>query len=89
MDIYNVIIIIIINSNIYLYNSLKRPSYLYINQILRDVLDVKCVLGLTGSLTKETQISIIKMLNIPKENVISGNLLRNNIRLTISKDPER
>jgi len=29
------------------------------------------------------------MLNIPKENVISGNLVRNNIRLTISKDPER
>ncbi|OUM68247.1 hypothetical protein PIROE2DRAFT_4127 [Piromyces sp. E2] len=66
-----------------------RPSYLYLNQILRNILNIKCILGLTGSLTNETQANIIKMLNIPKENVVSGNLVRNNIRLTISQDSDR
>ncbi|ORX72595.1 ATP-dependent DNA helicase, partial [Anaeromyces robustus] len=66
-----------------------RPSYLYLNQILRNNLNIKCIIGLTGSLTKETQSSITKMLNIPEENIISGNLVRNNIRLTISKDIDK
>jgi len=29
------------------------------------------------------------MLDIPEKNVISGNLVRNNIRMTISKDQDR
>ncbi|ORX57724.1 ATP-dependent DNA helicase [Piromyces finnis] len=66
-----------------------RPSYLYLNQILRKSLNIKCIIGLTGSLTLETQSNIIKMLNIHEENVISGNLIRNNIRLTISEDSNK
>ncbi|KAG4103258.1 ATP-dependent DNA helicase [Neocallimastix lanati (nom. inval.)] len=66
-----------------------RSSYLYLNQIIKEVLNIRCVIGLTGSLTKETQSSIIKMLDIPEKNVISGNLVRNNIRMTISKDQDR
>jgi ATP-dependent DNA helicase Q4 len=64
-----------------------RPSYLYVQKVLQDRLKVKTMLGLTGTATKATEESIMKLLNM--KHVIRAPLNRENLIMTMSRgDPD-
>lgn len=63
-----------------------RPSYLMICRVLREKLNVKCILGLTATATQRTIKSIISHLSIPDglSGVITNPTLPDNLYLTVS-----
>ena len=60
-----------------------RPSYLRLRQILRDYLEIPCILACTATATVITQRSIQKNIGIDKENVVSALEPRRNLHLTV------
>lgn len=70
-----------------------RPSYLMICRVLREKLNVKCILGLTATASQSTIKSIIDHINIPDglAGVITNPALPDNLILTVSfeKDKDR
>ncbi|CAH2091134.1 unnamed protein product [Euphydryas editha] len=70
-----------------------RPSYLMICRVLREKLNVTCILGLTATASKPTITSIISHINISDgfKGVLTNPPLPNNIHLSISfeKDKDR
>jgi ATP-dependent DNA helicase Q4 len=64
-----------------------RPSYLHVRRVLQDRLQVKTMLGLTGTATKATEESIKNLLNM--RHVIRAPLNRENLIMTMSRgDPD-
>lgn len=70
-----------------------RPSYLMICRVLREKLNVTCILGLTATASKPTINSIISHINISDglKGVLTNPPLPNNLHLSISfeKDKDR
>lgn len=68
-----------------------RPSYLMICRVLRERLNVKCILGLTATATQTTIKSIIKHISIPDgtSGVITNPTLPDNLYLTVSFEKDR
>ncbi|XP_068618290.1 ATP-dependent DNA helicase Q4 [Battus philenor] len=70
-----------------------RPSYLMICRILREKLNVKCILGLTATASQSTIKSVIDHFNIPDgiEGVVQNPTLPDNLYLSVSfeKDKDR
>lgn len=70
-----------------------RPSYLMICRVLREKLNVKCILGLTATASQTTIKSIISHINIPDglTGVITNPTLPDNLCLSVSfeKDKDR
>ena len=66
-----------------------RPSYLRLRPLLRDVLHARCILGLTATATKSMEREIISALGIELEGIIRSDILRPNLRLTVSRDKNR
>ena len=60
-----------------------RPSYLRLRQILRDYLQIPCILACTATATVITQRSIQKNIGIERENVVSALAPRTNLHLTV------
>lgn len=61
-----------------------RPSYLRICDVLRNSLQIKCILALTATATKKTEKSICEMLKIPFDGVIRCSMIRSNLNLSVS-----
>ncbi len=59
-----------------------RTSYLHLHSSLLQVLNVGCILGLTGTATKSSQESICSMLEIDPAKVVSYGFIRHNLHLT-------
>jgi RecQ family ATP-dependent DNA helicase len=66
-----------------------RPSYLRLRPLLRDTLRARCILGLTATATKSMEREIISALGIEPEGIIRSDVLRPNLRLTVSRDKNR
>lgn len=70
-----------------------RPSYLMICRVLREKLNVKCILGLTATASQTTIKSIINHIDIPDgiNGVITNPTLPDNLLLSVSfeKDKDR
>lgn len=70
-----------------------RPSYLMICRVLREKLNVKCILGLTATASQATIKSVISHINIPDglSGVINNPTLPDNLCLSVSleKDKDR
>lgn len=70
-----------------------RPSYLMICRVLREKLNVKCILGLTATASQTTIKSVISHINIPDglSGVIKNPTLPDNLCLSVSleKDKDR
>ncbi|XP_023946147.2 ATP-dependent DNA helicase Q4 [Bicyclus anynana] len=70
-----------------------RPSYLMICRVLREKLNVKCILGLTATASQATINSVIDHLNIPDgcNGVVTNPALPSNLYLSVSfeKDKDR
>lgn len=70
-----------------------RPSYLMISRVLREKLNVNCILGLTATASQTTIKSVISHLNIPDgfNGVITSPTLPDNLCLSVSfeKDKDR
>jgi RecQ family ATP-dependent DNA helicase len=66
-----------------------RPSYLRLRPLLRDVLHARCILGLTATATRSMEREIIEALGIEPEGIVRSDLVRKNLRLTVSKDKNR
>ncbi len=65
-----------------------RTSYLALNQIIRQRLGVKCVLALTATATKQTEMSICNYLQIPVDGILRYSILRDNLRVSMSKQEQ-
>ena len=66
-----------------------RPSYLRLRPLLRDVLHARCILGLTATATRSMEREITEALGIEREGIVRSDLLRKNLRLTVSRDKNR
>ncbi|XP_047993660.1 ATP-dependent DNA helicase Q4 [Leguminivora glycinivorella] len=70
-----------------------RPSYLMICRVLREKLNVKCILGLTATASQSTIRSVISHIDIPDglSGVITNPALPDNLYLSVSfeKDKDR
>ncbi|XP_032520445.2 ATP-dependent DNA helicase Q4 [Danaus plexippus] len=70
-----------------------RPSYLMICRVLREKLNVKCILGLTATASQATIKSVINHINVPDgvKGVLTNPALPDNLFLSISfeKDKDR
>lgn len=70
-----------------------RPSYLMICRVLREKLNVKCILGLTATASQATINSIIDHINVPDglSGVVTNPALPSNLYLSVSfeKDKDR
>ncbi|XP_075979004.1 recQ4 helicase [Anticarsia gemmatalis] len=68
-----------------------RPSYLMICRVLREKLNVKCILGLTATASQTTIKSIISHINIPDgvQGVIRNPALPDNLFLSVSKEKDK
>ncbi len=66
-----------------------RPSYMRLRPLLRDVLHARCILGLTATATRSMECEITEALGIEPEGIVRSDLLRKNLRLTVSRDKNR
>lgn len=70
-----------------------RPSYLMICRVLREKLNVNCILGLTATASQPTIKSVISHINIPDglNGVVTNPTLPDNLSLSVSfeKDKDR
>lgn len=68
-----------------------RPSYLMICRVLREKLNVKCILGLTATASQSTIKSIISHINIPDgvTGVIRNPALPDNLCLSVSMEKDK
>jgi RecQ family ATP-dependent DNA helicase len=66
-----------------------RPSYLRLRPLFRDVLHARCILGLTATATRSMEREIIDALGIEPDGIVRSDLLRKNLRLTVSRDKNR
>ncbi|RVE43947.1 hypothetical protein evm_011416 [Chilo suppressalis] len=68
-----------------------RPSYLMICRVLREKLNVNCILGLTATASQPTIQSVISHINIPDnlEGVITNPTLPDNLILSVSFEKEK
>jgi hypothetical protein len=62
-----------------------RPSYLRLRTMISERLGVKCVLGLTATATREMQDALCTLLSVPKDGIVRTQLLRSNLRLSVSR----
>jgi ATP-dependent DNA helicase Q4 len=62
-----------------------RTSYLSLGATLKELLGSPCILGLTGTSTVQTRDSICDMLSLPEDSVISRSVIRDNLKVTVSK----
>lgn len=68
-----------------------RPSYLMICRVLREKLNVRCILGLTATASQTTIKSIISHINIPDDvsGVIRNPALPDNLCLSVSMEKDK
>lgn len=68
-----------------------RPSYLMICRVLREKLNVKCILGLTATASQATIKSVISHINIPDgfSGVIKNPTLPDNLCLSVSLEKNK
>ncbi|CAF4822728.1 unnamed protein product [Pieris macdunnoughi] len=70
-----------------------RPSYLMICRVLKEKLNIKCILGLTATASKTTIKSVIEHIKVPdgENGVVINPSLPSNLYLTMSfeKDKDR
>lgn len=68
-----------------------RPSYLMICRVLREKLNVKCILGLTATASQTTIKSIISHINVPDgaSGVIRNPALPDNLCLSVSIEKDK
>ncbi|CAG7661319.1 unnamed protein product [Allacma fusca] len=66
-----------------------RPSYLQVCKILREKLNIKTLLGLTATATTQTCIGICDHLQVDPASIIRGEIIPNNLNLSVSRDTER
>ncbi|KAI5645395.1 DEAD/DEAH box helicase domain-containing protein [Phthorimaea operculella] len=68
-----------------------RPSYLMICRVLREKLNVKCILGLTATASQATIKSVISHINIPDglTGVITNPTLPDNLLLSVSFERDK
>ncbi|KAI8608186.1 hypothetical protein BC830DRAFT_1156380 [Chytriomyces sp. MP71] len=62
-----------------------RTSYLSLANVFKEVLDVKCILGLTATATLQARKSCIEMLGLDESAVVANSRIRHNLKLTVSK----
>ena len=58
-------------------------------QMLRNRMGVKTILGLTATATKPTLSGVCESLGVPPESVIRGQVLPDNLLLTVSRDSDK
>eukprot|EP01119_Soliformovum_irregulare_P019047 TRINITY_DN5960_c0_g2_i1.p1 TRINITY_DN5960_c0_g2~~TRINITY_DN5960_c0_g2_i1.p1 ORF type:complete len:1043 (-),score=334.12 TRINITY_DN5960_c0_g2_i1:40-2859(-) len=66
-----------------------RTSYLMLRSVLKNQMNVNCVLALTATATKRTENSISEIMGIPREGVIRISAIRSNLKLSVSKDVDK
>lgn len=63
-----------------------RPSYLRLNNVLRNILNIQNILGLTATATRAMERDITHLLEIPQEGIIRSSLLRENLHIAVSRN---
>ena len=58
-------------------------------QVLRQRLGVQCLLGLTATATRATELSVARHLGVAEENILRGPTLPGNLNITVSCDQDR
>lgn len=66
-----------------------RSSYLLLKSVVKETLQVPCILGLTGTATRVARKTISDMLEIPSDGVIASGVVRDNLKLMVSRDRNR
>ncbi|KAL5717723.1 DNA helicase [Ranunculus cassubicifolius] len=67
-----------------------RPSYLRLRaSLLRDTLNVQCILAMTATATTKTLQAVMSALDIPQTNLIQKCQIRENLRLSVSFSGDR
>eukprot|EP01028_Stygiella_incarcerata_P011570 TRINITY_DN659_c0_g1_i1.p1 TRINITY_DN659_c0_g1~~TRINITY_DN659_c0_g1_i1.p1 ORF type:complete len:989 (-),score=284.77 TRINITY_DN659_c0_g1_i1:1863-4625(-) len=66
-----------------------RPSFLRLRGVLDECVPNHWIVGLTGTATETTEMSICSYLGISKENVIRRNLIRGNIQFSFSSPVDK
>ncbi|XP_063933992.1 uncharacterized protein LOC135145786 isoform X3 [Zophobas morio] len=66
-----------------------RPSYCRLGAVLREQLQVRCVLALTATATARTLYSISSSFQIQTSNVVRGLMIPRNLLLTISTETNK
>lgn len=66
-----------------------RPSYFRLGCVLKQRMGVSCILGLTATATKETELSILNALCIPSTGLVQAAHVRQNLHLSVSRPSHR
>jgi ATP-dependent DNA helicase Q4 len=66
-----------------------RPAYYHLGRVLRDDLSISRVLALTATATRRTEAAVTALLGIPEAHVVRTACLRDNLRLTVSREFKR
>lgn len=59
-----------------------------ISRIVRQRLNVSCILALTATATRQTEDTIRELLEIPQEGVIRVPSIRSNLQISVSNDTD-
>ncbi|KAL2623514.1 hypothetical protein R1flu_003719 [Riccia fluitans] len=66
-----------------------RPSYFRLGSVLLQKMQVPCVLAMTATATIKAERSIMEALRIPSSGLVQASGVRDNLSLTVSKEPDR
>lgn len=58
-------------------------------QVLSQRLGVQCLLGLTATATRATELSVAQHLGVAEGNILRGPTLPGNLHITVSCDQDR
>ena len=66
-----------------------RPAYYRLGRVLRHDIGVSHILALTATATRRTEAAVAAHLGIPAEDVLRNASVRDNLRLTVSREVDR
>ena len=66
-----------------------RPAYYHLGRVLRGELGIARILALTATATRRTEAAVATALSIAEEDIIRTACMRENLRLTVSREVKR
>lgn len=66
-----------------------RPAYYSLGRVLRADLGISRVLALTATATRRTEAAVADALSIPEAHIVRAACMRDNLRLTVSREAKR
>jgi ATP-dependent DNA helicase Q4 len=59
------------------------------SKVIKETLKVKCILALTATATRQTQLSIAQLLSIPPEGIFQYSPIRSNLKLFVHEPKDK